>query len=186
MRPLKRQLQNYLESARCANQKKLALLFIEKLQSSLNIFDRDHMPGHFTASCWLWNKQKSHVLFTLHKKLERWLPLGGHADGESDLLIVALNEAKEESGIEEIQAISSNIIQLGHHSFPSSSKNPKHDHYNVFYELQVTHDVPYVVSDESIDLKWIEPHQLEAYNTEEVVLEMRDKLTQNLIHPSLK
>ena len=39
------------------------------------------------------------MLLTHHRKLDRWLQLGGHSDGESDPRQVALREAQEESGL---------------------------------------------------------------------------------------
>src|SRR5436309_1471060 len=65
-------------------------------------FERSLEVGHITGSAWLLNHDCSKVLLTHHKKLNLWLQLGGHCDGESDVLAVALREAQEESGITDI------------------------------------------------------------------------------------
>ena len=56
-------------------------------------YARARLEGHFTASSWLLDSARSRVLLTHHRKLDRWLQLGGHADGERDLRAVALKEA---------------------------------------------------------------------------------------------
>jgi hypothetical protein len=74
-------------------------LFLEFLASSPQSFERAHVPGHFTGSAWLVSADGQRVLLTHHRKLGRWLQLGGHADGDPDLAGVALREAGEESGL---------------------------------------------------------------------------------------
>ena len=61
-------------------------------------------PGHLTGSAWIVSPDRRRTLLTHHRKLDRWLQLGGHADGQADLLAVAAREAKEESGLEPILA----------------------------------------------------------------------------------
>ena len=62
-------------------------------------FDRDNWYGHFTGSAWIIDQSRDWVLMTNHRQLDMWLQLGGHADGNEDLLAVALKEAREESGL---------------------------------------------------------------------------------------
>ena len=62
-------------------------------------FERSCLPGHVTASAWVVSADHRRVLLTHHAKLDRWLQLGGHADGDSDVRAVALREAREESGM---------------------------------------------------------------------------------------
>src|SRR5258708_920691 len=66
------------------------------------VFYRDFFPGHFTGSALIVDTALERILLTYHRKLDKWLQLGGHADGESRIWQVALREAQEESGIKEI------------------------------------------------------------------------------------
>ena len=76
------------------------------LDEETGYFLRNNYNGHFTGSAWIISPDKSNILMTHHKKLGKWIQLGGHADGESDLLKVALREATEESGIQQFKVLS--------------------------------------------------------------------------------
>lgn len=75
---------------------------IDRIQGLLRDYDRcfhrDCFPGHITSSAWIVSRESGAVLLTHHRKLERWLQLGGHTDGEHDVLSSAVREAEEESG----------------------------------------------------------------------------------------
>ena len=62
-------------------------------------FLRRRLDGHFTASAWLVSADGRRALLTHHRKLDRWLQPGGHADGDRDLARAALREAEEEIGL---------------------------------------------------------------------------------------
>ena len=62
-------------------------------------FDRTCRPGHITAAAWILSADRRRSLLTHHRKLDRWLQLGGHADGQWHVEEVALREAREESGL---------------------------------------------------------------------------------------
>lgn len=117
-------------------------------------FERSLEEGHITGSAWLLNRDSSQVLLMLHAKLGIWVQLGGHCDGNPDVLDVALREAKEESGIENIQPVSVEIFDLDVHFIPASTKEKEHYHYDVRFLLQVVSDEKIVQNTESLRLAW--------------------------------
>jgi 8-oxo-dGTP pyrophosphatase MutT (NUDIX family) len=113
-----------------------------------------------TASAWLIDATCRRVLLTHHRKLGMWLQLGGHADGESDLLAAAIREAKEESGLADIQAVTSKVFDVDVHAIPPHGSDPAHDHYDVRFLLRSDGPGKCRVSDESIDLRWFTAEEL--------------------------
>jgi len=130
-------------------------LFMELLGDRASAFLRARLAGHFTGSAWLVDRSGSRVLLTHHRKLDRWLQLGGHADGERDLAIVAMTEAEEESGLTGL-TVEPTIFDLDRHWIPEHKGVPAHWHYDVRYIVHVGANEEYVVSDESHDLAWRE------------------------------
>ena len=130
-------------------------LFEELLADPVDPFVRDRLAGHFTASCWLVDRSGSRVLLTHHRKLDRWLQLGGHADGDRDLAQVALKEAEEESGLAGL-SVEPAIFDLDRHWIPERGDVPGHWHYDARFVVHAGEDERYVVSEESHDLAWRE------------------------------
>src|SRR5690606_11645427 len=77
----------------CPDERAEAELFVELLRDGGHGFLRERLEGHFTASSWLVSADGRRALLTHHRKLDRWLQPGGHADGDPDLARVALTEA---------------------------------------------------------------------------------------------
>ncbi|WP_233842786.1 NUDIX hydrolase [Dyella sp. 2HG41-7] len=117
-------------------------------------FHRENTAGHFTGSAWLVDSDGEHVLLTHHRKLNRWLQLGGHADGDSDLAAVALREACEESGLAEL-VVDPEIFDVDKHWIPARNDEPGHWHYDVRYVVRARVRDAFVVSDESLELAWV-------------------------------
>lgn len=130
-----------------------AALFREFLHSSPRVFERRHAPGHFTGSAWLVSADGQRVLLTHHRKLGRWLQLGGHADGDAHLARVALREAEEESGLRGLR-LQTEIFDLDRHRIPARGTEPEHWHYDVRYVVQAEADEAFRVSTESLALAW--------------------------------
>lgn len=116
-------------------------------------FERRRLDGHFTASCWLVSADGRRALLTHHRKLDRWLQPGGHADGDTDLARVALREAQEETGVAEL-AVDAGIFDIDRHRIPARGDEPEHWHYDVRYVIRAGADERFVVSDESHALAW--------------------------------
>ncbi|MEO6687974.1 MAG: NUDIX hydrolase [Dokdonella sp.] len=114
---------------------------------------RQRLPGHLTGSAWLVSADGQRVLLTHHRKLDRWLQLGGHADGDPDLARVALREAEEESGLADL-IVEPAIFDIDRHSIPARGDEPEHWHYDVRYVVRTTTSETFAVSDESHALAW--------------------------------
>ncbi|MGN2249996.1 NUDIX hydrolase [Frateuria sp. GZRe14] len=127
--------------------------FLRFLASADEVFERSHPPGHFTGSAWLVSADGERVLLTHHRKLGRWLQLGGHADGDRDLARVALREAEEESGLGNL-VVEPEIFDLDRHLIPARGEVPAHWHFDVRYVVRATGSEAFAVSEESLDLAW--------------------------------
>lgn len=148
--PLEAVLHRYAQASAQAGE---AEQFRAFLASSPDVFERSHPPGHFTGSAWLVSADGERVLLTHHRKLGRWLQLGGHADGERDLAMVALREAEEESGIRALD-LQPAIFDLDRHLIPARGGEPAHWHYDVRYVVRAVADEAFAVSEESLELAW--------------------------------
>jgi len=138
---------------RCPGEAAVAKQFIAFLESDPAVFERSHLAGHFTGSAWLVSADGERVLLTHHRKLGRWLQLGGHADGDADLAQVALREAEEESGLSGL-VVESAIFDIDRHRIASRGNEPEHWHYDVRYVVRATASEAFAVSEESLALAW--------------------------------
>lgn len=119
-----------------------------------NAFERSLEVGHITASAWLINKDNTKALLMHHRKLNMWVQLGGHCDGDTDALAVAIKEAQEESGIMNIEPVSADIFDIDVHLIPENKKEKAHYHYDIRFLLQVVGDEDFVQNEESHALAW--------------------------------
>lgn len=149
--------------------------FIRFVENEPDCFERSLKIGHITGAAWLVDASRNKVLLTHHRKLGSWMQLGGHADGNSDTLAVAMQEALEESGIEELRPLSAGIFDLDIHPIPARPGEPEHLHYDVRFAVEVTGSEEYTVSHESFDLAWVDISGIEEYTREESMLRMARK-----------
>ena len=133
---------------------------------------RSCVSGHLTGSAWIVGPDRSRVLLTHHLKLNKRLQLGGHADGESDLLAVALREAVEESGLMRIRSVSPEIFDVDRHWIPERKADPGHFHYDLRFLLEADPREPLSISSESYDLAWVELDRVTTLNPEESIARM--------------
>lgn len=127
--------------------------FVALLGDGEDPFLRERLAGHFTASAWLVAGDGGRVLLTHHRKLGRWLQLGGHADGDRDLARAALREAQEESGMAGL-SVDARLFDLDRHWIPDHKGVPAHWHYDMRYVVHAGGNESFVVSGESHDLAW--------------------------------
>jgi 8-oxo-dGTP pyrophosphatase MutT (NUDIX family) len=149
---------------------------IEFVKQNPLCFERSLQVGHVTGSALVIDETGEFVLLMHHRKLNRWFQPGGHADGESDILQVALKEAQEETGLEQIEIISSSIFDVDVHLIPANSKDPAHYHYDIRFLLKANKEEPLKINSESKNLAWIPLTEVALYNDSESLLRMVRKL----------
>jgi 8-oxo-dGTP pyrophosphatase MutT (NUDIX family) len=138
-------------------------------------FDRALEIGHVTASAWIVDPTRTRALLTHHRKLGKWLQLGGHVDGDPDVRGAALREAREESGLTSLRFIADAIYDLDVHPIPARPGEPAHDHYDVRFALEADPDEPLVVTAESKELAWLPIDALAEYGADDSVLRLARK-----------
>ena len=138
-------------------------------------FQRSLSVGHVTGSALVLDRSCKKVLLTHHKKLDRWLQPGGHADGDSDVAAVSLREAEEESGLESILFLSPDLLDVDIHLIPSRKNEPEHFHYDCRFLLRSSGSDEFTISDESNDLAWVPFNKVARYTDDESILRMLGK-----------
>jgi 8-oxo-dGTP pyrophosphatase MutT (NUDIX family) len=124
------------------------------LHTHADAFERSNTTGHFTGSCWLVSAEGTRVLLMHHRKLDRWLQPGGHADGDTDLARVALREAQEETGVAGLR-VEGGIFDIDRHRIPARADEPEHWHYDVRYVVRARAEDRFAVNAESRALAWL-------------------------------
>ena len=133
--------------------------FINFLENNTNIYSRENLTAHLTASSWIVNKDRSKVFLIHHNIYNCWAPLGGHADDDTNLSYVALKEAKEESGIQKIKPLDENILDIAVMPVIEHKKNdktiPLHFHFDVRYLLEADENEKSKIAEREVsDGKW--------------------------------
>ena len=132
------EIKNYTPANEQEERDKVVMLdFIEK---NADYLSRENLVGHFTTSIWTVNKERTKTLMVYHNLYDSWAWLGGHADGEKDLLSVALREVQEESGLAHLRPLSDDIFSIeilpvsGHEK--KGQYIPSHVHLNITFLLE--------------------------------------------------
>ncbi len=149
-------------------EKRLILQYMDRFS---DLLVRENEMAHFTASCWIVNPARDRVLMAYHNLYQSWAWLGGHADGEEDLLRVALREANEESGIVGARPLQNGIFSLEILGVDGHVKRGRyvgtHLHLNATYLLEADDRLPIrSKADENSAVRWIP--------TEEVLCEVSE------------
>jgi 8-oxo-dGTP pyrophosphatase MutT (NUDIX family) len=148
--------------------------FLELLKAE-RCFERDHLPGHITGSAFIVDEEGSHVLLTHHAKLDKWLQPGGHADGDENVLRVAMREAEEETGLSNFKVLSQGLFDIDIHTIPARADFPEHQHYDIRFLLQASRRDQLLISEESHDLAWKPINELAIFTGNDSIARMVDK-----------
>lgn len=132
-------------------------------------FERTNLAGHVTGSAWIVDADASAAVLLHHRKLERWLQPGGHADGDGDVRRVAVREAMEETGLANLAPASAGIYDLDVHEIPARGNELPHFHYDVRHAFFAPRDEAPIVSDESHAVRWVPFAEIEHFAIDESV-----------------
>ncbi len=165
-------IEDIKEYAPCCEQeardKAVILDFLEKTPDA---FFRSNLIAHMTASAWIVNAERTKVLMVYHRIYDSWSWTGGHADGEEDLLAVALREAREETGLKKVRPVSGKICSLEVLTVDGHEKHgayvPSHLHLNVTYLLEADESEElHVCEEENSGVRWFTLDAALAASTE--------------------
>ena len=139
-------------------------LILKCLEQEPDVFSRKNERCHMTASAWIVNPEKTRVLMAYHNLYQSWSWLGGHADGEEDLLSVALREAREESGLTMVRPVSRDIFSLEVLTVEGHEKKGQyvssHLHLNITYLLEGREEEKLRIKpDENSGVAWFSPEE---------------------------
>lgn len=165
-------LRQHVRAATDAHESAMTQDTIRFVEAHPDCLLRSCVPGHLTGSAWVVSPDRSRTLLTHHLKLDKWLQLGGHADGDGDLLAVALREAQEESGISRVRAVSGDIFDLDRHWIPARKADPGHYHYDLRFLIEADPGEAIAVSGESKDVAWVELDRVGVLNPEDSMARM--------------
>jgi 8-oxo-dGTP pyrophosphatase MutT (NUDIX family) len=145
---------------------------IRFVEAHADCFLRSCPSGHLTGSAWVVDPARTKVVLTHHRKLDRWLQLGGHADGDPDLLAVALREAQEEAGLTKLRPLAVAPFDVDRHRIPARGEVPEHWHYDLRFLIEADPAEPLVVSDESHAVAWVALDEVARRNPSESMARM--------------
>lgn len=144
---------------------------LRRLRSGEQLYTRENASAHLTASAWVVSQDRQKVLLAYHNIFHAWTWLGGHADGERDLLAVALREVREESGVHTVVPVTRELFSLEILTVDGHEKHGRyvssHLHLNVSYLLEAAPDQPIRrKADENSAVGWFTPEEAIAASSE--------------------
>lgn len=180
----KKELEKYVPyNEQEENDREMMLKYIDTFE---DVLTRENRMCHFTASSWIVNKERTKILMIYHKIYDSWAWTGGHCDGDSDMLHVALKEATEETGIENFKVLSDGIYSIEIVSVDGHVKRgkyvPTHLHLNISYLLEADeHDELRIKEDENSGVKWVDINEVNNVVSEPKMHPIYDKMNKRLI-----
>ena len=141
------------------------------LRSGAELITRKNPVAHLTASAWVVSPDRSQVIMVYHNLYKSWSWMGGHADGDRDLLRVAKKEVMEECGLTDLTVVSPEIFSLevlcvdGHEK--KGEYLSSHLHLNVTYLFEADPAKPLRIKpDENSAVDWVKAEEIAQKTSE--------------------
>lgn len=149
----------------------------EFIHKNEDCFFRENEHAHVTGSVWVVNPARDKALLLLHGKHNEWFQPGGHADGDADILRVALRETHEETGLDpsHIHLVDGQLFDVDIHTIPASQTDPRHEHIDCRFLVEIDDSLPVPGSHESHDIMWVPLHLVARYNNNRSTYRMVEK-----------
>ncbi len=170
--PVLQLLRSHLALDLDGNERAMTTEILRFVEEHEDCFLRSCLTGHLTGSAWITDPAQKLTLLTHHRKLNKWLQLGGHADGQTDIAAAAFREAQEESGLKSLRLLSAAPFDVDRHWIPERKGVPAHWHLDLRFRVEADASEPLIISDESHDLAWVELARVGQLNPEESMLRM--------------
>lgn len=167
------------------NEKADKEVMLEYIKNNQDVLTRNNKIAHFTTSAWIVNKERTKVLMIYHNIYNSWAWVGGHADGDEDLLRVIKKEIEEETGLTNIKQIYNgiygiNIITVDNHIKRGKYVN-SHLHFDVEYLFEADEeDIVRIKEDENSGVQWIDIQKVNHYSSEEKMKPIYARLSEKL------
>ena len=162
--------------------KELMLKYIDTFE---DVITRNNEMCHFAASNWIVNKDRTKILMIYHNIYKSWSWTGGHADGDGNLLNVALKEAREETGLKDLKVLSDGIFSLQILPVYSHIRKGKfvsaHLHLDCCFLLEADDTAEIRINaDENSGIKWVDIDKVLESTNEENMKPIYKKLNEKI------
>ena len=151
--------------------------FLDLLRTTTDPFSRmQFVPGHVTGSCFIVDRD-GRLLLHHHRRLDRWLQMGGHLEARETPLAAALREGTEESGLGDLRVVAGGIADIDIHAIPEGRGEPEHRHFDVRYIARTTSPESIAADErESKELMWFDLDRAAALLSGEESLRVIEKI----------
>ena len=183
MKELRKEIESY--NATTEKEKLDKEVILNYMDSHKDCLTREDKIAHFTTSAWIINKDKTKVLMIYHNIYDSWAWVGGHADGDSDLLHVIKKEIEEETGITKLKQLYDGIYGLNIVTVEAHKKRGKqvnaHLHFDIEYLFEADeNDKLRIKEDENSNVGWIPLNEVNNYTSEEKMKPIYQHLTDKI------
>lgn len=177
-------LENYKGFDEIEDGERLSFLqFMRAFQTAA--YSRETLPGHLSSSAWIVNPERTKILMIYHNLFKSWAWVGGHADGDENLVRVAVKETEEETGLKNIRLVQKEPIDINVLSVTNHVKRgkfvPRHLHYNVVYLFEADEKEELRMKpDENSGVQWIEADKISGMCLEDHVVPYYNRIMQKI------